>query len=118
MGGLMEALGEMTAAEDWFRRAMKSNAADTIAVTRLARVLRYQVADEHVGLIERRIADPSLTETDRIPLLFAAANVFDKRRRTAMPPGSCNAPTPRSWPETGCGRECILPVTMSDWSVT
>ncbi len=83
MGGLMEALGNMADAETWFRRAMESNPADTVAVSRLARVLRYRVPDELLSHLERRNADPSLTETARVPLLFALSNVFDARKQYA-----------------------------------
>ena len=83
MGRLMEELGNMDEAEAWFRRAIESNPADTIALARLARLLGNEISDDDLGLLERRIADPSLTETARIPMLFALSNVLDARRRYA-----------------------------------
>ncbi len=83
MGGLMEELGNMDEAEAWFRRAIKSDPSDTTAVARLARPQRFHVSDQDLSLLERRIADPSLAETARAPMLFALSNVLDARRRYA-----------------------------------
>jgi tetratricopeptide (TPR) repeat protein len=81
MGGVMEELGQMVEAEAWFRKALESDPANTTAIARLARPLRFHISDEDLGLLERRIADPSLAETARAPMLFALANVLDARRR-------------------------------------
>jgi tetratricopeptide (TPR) repeat protein len=83
MGGLMEELGKMEEAVSWFRRALECDPGDTKALARLMRPLRFQVSDQDLGMLERRIADPSLAETDRAPMLFALANVLDVRGRYA-----------------------------------
>jgi len=79
MGGLMEELGHMEEAEAWFRGAIASNPADTIASARLARPLRNQLSDDDLRVLKGRIADPVLSETARVPILFALANVLDAR---------------------------------------
>jgi tetratricopeptide (TPR) repeat protein len=80
MGGLMEKLGAIDEAKAWFRRAIESNPADTTALARLARLQPDKLSTDDLNLMERRIADPSLEETARVPLLFALSNVLDARR--------------------------------------
>jgi len=79
MGALLEELGEMVEAEGWFRHAIASHPANTVALARLARHLRKQLPDDDLCVVKGRIADPTLAETARMPLLFALANVLDAR---------------------------------------
>ena len=79
LGDVMEELGQMTEAEHWFRRVIASNPADTIASARLARHLRNQLSDDDLRVLKTRIADPVLSETARVPMLFALSNVLDAR---------------------------------------
>jgi len=83
MGGLLEKLGDIDEAKAWFRKAFERNPADTTGLARLARLQPHQLSDPDLGLLERRIADPSLTETARVHMLFALSNVLDARRRYA-----------------------------------
>jgi tetratricopeptide (TPR) repeat protein len=83
MGTLMEELGDMDEAEAWFRRAIESHPASTVALARLARLLGNQLTDDDLGLLERRIADPSVVESARAAMLFALSNVLDARRQYA-----------------------------------
>ena len=83
MGRLTEELGNMDEAEAWFRRAIDSHPGDTVALARLARLLGKDLSDDDLGMLERRIADPSLSETARLPMLFALSTVLDARRRYA-----------------------------------
>ena len=79
MGDLLEELGQMTEAERWFRQVIASHPADPIAPARLARHLRNQISDDDFRVLKARIADPTLSETARVPMLSALANVLDAR---------------------------------------
>jgi tetratricopeptide (TPR) repeat protein len=83
LGGVMEELGLMAEADAWFRMALESDPANTTAIARLPRPQSFHISAQDLGLLERRIADPSVAETARAPMLFALANVLDARRRYA-----------------------------------
>jgi tetratricopeptide (TPR) repeat protein len=82
-GGLAEELGNMDEAEVYFRKALEAHPGHTMAVARLATMLRGKLPDEDFDLLERRLADPSLGETLRGPLLFSLAQVLDAKGQYA-----------------------------------
>ena len=78
-GGLAEELGNMDEAEGYFRKALEAHPGHTMAVARLATMLRGKLPDADLELLERRLADPNLNESARGPVLFALAHVLDAR---------------------------------------
>jgi tetratricopeptide (TPR) repeat protein len=81
MGGLAEELGDMDEAKAWFRMAMETNPTDTVGLARLARLQPHRLSDGDLALLELRIADSSLTESAKAPMLFSLSKVLDARQR-------------------------------------
>ena len=79
LGGLHEELGELEAAEAWFRKPLELHPDHTVALARLATLLRGKVSDAELALIRDRLSDPTLTGPPRAALLFGLAHVLDAR---------------------------------------
>ncbi len=79
IGGLHEELGELEAAEAWFRKPLELHPGHTVALARLATLLRGKVSDAELALIRDRLSDPALTGPPRAALLFGLAHVLDAR---------------------------------------
>jgi len=81
LGGLEEELGNMEAAESCFRKALECHPGHTVALARLATLLRDKLPDPDLALIQERLADTTLREGPRATLLFGLAHVLDSRKR-------------------------------------
>jgi tetratricopeptide (TPR) repeat protein len=81
LGGLEEELGDMDAAEKCFRKALECHPGHTVALARLATLLRDKLPDADLALVESRLADTTLPEGPRATLLFGLAHVLDARKR-------------------------------------
>jgi tetratricopeptide (TPR) repeat protein len=79
LGGLHEELGELEAAEARFRKTLELHPGHTVALARLATLLRGKVSDTELALIRDRLADPGVTGPAAATLLFALAHVLDDR---------------------------------------
>jgi len=80
LGGLLEALGELPQAEARFRKALELHPGHTVALARLATMLRGNLPDDDLRILKRRLADPTLDDPRRSSLLFGLAHVLDARR--------------------------------------
>jgi len=81
LGGLDEELGDMQSAERCFRKALECQPGHTVALARLATLLRDKLPDDDLTLIEERLADTTLPEGPRATLQFGLAHVLDARKR-------------------------------------
>ncbi len=81
LGGLREEQGQLQEAEELFRKALEIHPGHTIALARLATMLRGKLSDQDLELVERRIEDATLAEGIRGTLLFGLAHVYDARGR-------------------------------------
>jgi tetratricopeptide (TPR) repeat protein len=79
LGGLHEELGEMEAAEAQYRQTLQLVPGHTVALARLATLLRGKVSDAELALIQERLADPTVTGPAASTLLFGLAHVLDDR---------------------------------------
>jgi tetratricopeptide (TPR) repeat protein len=79
LGGLHEELGEMEAAEAQFRKTLELHPGHTVALARLATLLRGKVSDAELALIRDRLSDPTVTGPAAATLLFGLAHVLDER---------------------------------------
>jgi tetratricopeptide (TPR) repeat protein len=79
LGGLHEELGELEAAEARFRKTLELHPGHTVALARLATLLRGKVSDDELALIRNRLSDLAVTGSPRATLLFGLAHVLDDR---------------------------------------
>jgi tetratricopeptide (TPR) repeat protein len=79
LGGLHEELGELEAAEARFRKTLELHPGHTMALARLATLLRGKLSEAELAVMQDRLADPSLTGIPRATLLFGLAHVLDAR---------------------------------------
>jgi tetratricopeptide (TPR) repeat protein len=79
LGGLHEELGELEAAEARFRKTLELHPGHTVALARLATLLRGKVNDDELVLIRDRLSDAAVTGPTRAALLFGMAHVLDDR---------------------------------------
>ena len=79
LGGLHEELGELEAAEARFRKTLDLHPGHTVALARLATLLRGKVSDAELALIRDRLCDLAVTGSPRATLLFGLAHVLDDR---------------------------------------
>jgi tetratricopeptide (TPR) repeat protein len=79
LGGWHEELGELEAAEARFRKALELQPGHTVALARLATLLRGKVSDAELALIRDRLADPAVTGFASATLRFGLAHVLDER---------------------------------------
>jgi tetratricopeptide (TPR) repeat protein len=79
LGGLHEELGEMEAAEARFCMALEIHPGHTVALARLATLLKGKVGDAELALMRKRLSDPEVTGPARASLLFGLAHVLDDR---------------------------------------
>jgi tetratricopeptide (TPR) repeat protein len=80
LGGLLEAMGELPEAEARFRKALELHPGHTVALARLATLLKGDLPDDDLRILKRRLADPTLDEPRRSSLLFGLAHVLDAHR--------------------------------------
>ena len=80
LGGIHEMLGDFAAAETCFRAALASETLPSLALARLAMLLRGALPDADLELIERRLAGSDPSDPTRVNLLFGLAGVWDARR--------------------------------------
>jgi tetratricopeptide (TPR) repeat protein len=81
MGGLEEELGNMEVAESCFRKALEHHPGHTVAMARLATLLRDKLSEDDLALMQSRLEDTTLPEGPRATLLFGLAHVLDSRKR-------------------------------------
>jgi tetratricopeptide (TPR) repeat protein len=81
MGGLEEELGKLDVAETCFRKALECHPGHSVAMARLATLLRDKLSDDDLALMHARLADATLPEGPRATLLFGLAHVLDSRKR-------------------------------------
>jgi tetratricopeptide (TPR) repeat protein len=79
LGGMHEELGEFEAAETQFRKALELQPGNTVALARLATLLRGKVSDAELARIQDRIADSGVTGQAAATLRFGLAHVLDHR---------------------------------------
>jgi tetratricopeptide (TPR) repeat protein len=79
LGGLHEELGELEAAESRFRKALELSPGHTVALARLATLLRGKVSEAELALIRDRLSDSAVAGPAAATLLFALAHVLDER---------------------------------------
>jgi tetratricopeptide (TPR) repeat protein len=79
LGGLLEALGELTEAEARFRKALELHPGHTVALSRLATLLKADLPDDDLVILRRRLGDRTLDGPRRSALLFGLALVLDGR---------------------------------------
>jgi tetratricopeptide (TPR) repeat protein len=81
VGGLEEELGNMEVAQACFRKALECNPGHPIALARLATLLRDNLPDDDLALVELRLNDTALDPMPRASLQFGLAHVLDSRHR-------------------------------------
>jgi tetratricopeptide (TPR) repeat protein len=81
LGGLEEELGQMEVAESCFRKALEHHPGHTVALARLATLLRDKLPDDDLALMQARLEDTTLPEGPRATLLFGLSHVLDSRKR-------------------------------------
>jgi tetratricopeptide (TPR) repeat protein len=81
LGGLEEELGNMEIAENCFRKALECHPGHTVALARLATLLRDKLPDEDLEIMQSRLEDTTLPEGPRATLQFGLAHVLDSRKR-------------------------------------
>ncbi len=79
LGGLYEEQGAMAEAEASFREAIRLQPSYALPHARLATLLRGQLPEADVAVLEERLADPRLAPGFRARLLFGLAHVLDAR---------------------------------------
>jgi tetratricopeptide (TPR) repeat protein len=79
MGNLFEIIGNMAEAEAAFREAIRLQPEAPVPHARLATLLRGEIPDPDLAVLEDRLADPALHPQSRARLLFALAHVRDAR---------------------------------------
>jgi tetratricopeptide (TPR) repeat protein len=81
MGGLLEELGQLDEAEAKFRKALEVQPGNTIALARLATLLRGSLPEADLQALQKRLEDPKLGELPRSTLQFGLAHVLDARKQ-------------------------------------
>ncbi len=76
---LHEQRGDMALAEESFRTALRLEPTFTMALERLVRLVRGRLSPLDNTLLATRLADPHLSDRDRIKLLFAQTTVLDQQ---------------------------------------
>jgi tetratricopeptide (TPR) repeat protein len=89
IGGIQEKLGDLAAAEASFRAAIADEQSRSPALARLAVLLRGDLPDALIELIEERLAGPDRSDPFRVNLLFGLAGVWDGRQ--SYPKAACCA---------------------------
>jgi tetratricopeptide (TPR) repeat protein len=79
IGGIHEELGELEAAEARFRQTLQVHPGHTVALARIATLLRGKVSDTELALIRDRLSDPTVAGPPAATLLFGLAHVLDDR---------------------------------------
>jgi tetratricopeptide (TPR) repeat protein len=80
IGSMHEKLGNFAAAETCFRAAIPDEQSRSVALARLALLLRGELPEADLELILMRVADCERSEPTRVNLLFGLASVWDGRR--------------------------------------
>jgi tetratricopeptide (TPR) repeat protein len=83
IGGIHEKLGDFPAAEASFRAAISNEQARSPALARLALLLRGNLPDADLALIEQQLAGTERSDPTRVNLLFGLASVWDGRQSYA-----------------------------------
>jgi tetratricopeptide (TPR) repeat protein len=79
MGGIHEEQGELAEAEAAYRTAVAVQPKFGLAYARLGTLLRSDLPDADLALLEERLADPGTNPSARARLLFALGLVLDAR---------------------------------------
>ena len=79
LGGFHEELGELAEAEATYRRAIELEPRSPAALARLGTLLRGQLPQADLALLEQKMADLSVKPEIRARLAFALSHVLDAR---------------------------------------
>jgi tetratricopeptide (TPR) repeat protein len=79
LGGIHEKLGDFAAAESCFRAAVSDEKSRSVALARLAMLLRGGLQEADLELIEEQLSGRDGSDPTRMNLLFGVAGVWDAR---------------------------------------